>query len=209
MHVDAGASESYAGSGTVWKDMTGTVANGTLFNAPTYSTANGGYFTFNGSNQYASFPNTTALDNQSFTVEVWLKTNATTQNGFWFEKGSVNTQYAFFQEGSYIKFRLNGGDYVSPYTPSYLNTTSWYQMVGTYTYGAEYIYANTSLIGSNATSITMNTNSNGMSIGCYGGTSGGAYFFNGSIAICRIYNRALSLSEIQANYNVQKSRFGL
>lgn len=210
LDLDAGNPASYPGSGSTWKDLTGTVANGTLYNSPTYNSANGGYFSFNGSNQYAAFPNSTALDNQSFTVEVWIKTNNTSQNGFWFEKGSVNTQYSFFQEGAYIKFRLNGGDYVNPYTPSYLNTSSWYQMVGTYTYGAEYIYANTTLIGSNPTGITMNTNAGGMSIGAYGGATGSSsYFFNGNIAICRIYNRALSLAEIQKNYNEQKARFGL
>ena len=34
-------------------------------------------------------------------------------------------------------------------------------------------------------------------------------YFNGRIALTQIYNRALSASEIEQNYNAQKSRFNL
>ena len=34
-------------------------------------------------------------------------------------------------------------------------------------------------------------------------------WFSGNVPVVRIYNRALSLTEITQNYNAQKSRFGL
>jgi hypothetical protein len=37
----------------------------------------------------------------------------------------------------------------------------------------------------------------------------GGRFFNGSIAIAQIYNRALSATEITQNFNSTKTRFGL
>lgn len=209
MHLDAGNTASYAGSGAVWKDLTGTVADGTLYNSPTYSSSNGGYFAFNGSNQYATWPNTAALDNQSFSIEVWMKTNSTGQNGFWFEKGAVNTQYSFFLEGGLIRFRINGGDYTSPTASTYLNTTSWFQMVGTFTSGSANIYANKAVIGTATPSLTMNANANGISVGAYGGTSAKGYYYNGNIAIVRVYSRVLSTTEITQNYDAHKTRFGL
>ncbi len=210
MHVDAGNTLSYSGTGTTWKDLTGTVADGTLRNSPTYSAANGGHFQFNGSNQFVNWPNSTALDNQAITMEVWTKTNSLNQNGFWFEKGAVNSQYSFFQEGGNILYRLNGSTTIQLTTSSFLNTTTWYQLVATYTPGAARVYANTTQIGTSAPSVTLNANPNGMSVGAYGGTAAGnAYMYNGSIAIVRIYNRALTAAEVTQNYNEQKVRFGL
>jgi hypothetical protein len=49
-----------------------------------------------------------------------------------------------------------------------------------------------------------------MSIGVYGGFNGSrGYFYNGNIAIVRVYNRVLSASEVAQNYNATKTRFGL
>lgn len=213
MHVDAGDPLSYSGSGSVWKDLTGTVANGTLQNSPTYSaTSGGGSFAFNGSNQYATFPNSTALDNQAYTIEVWFKTNVLSHSGFLFEKGTVNTQYSlFFEYNGYIYHRTNGISDLNAVTAGFINTTSWFQMVATFVTGTgQRLYVNGAQIASNSVSGTVaGPNANGMSIGAYGGVSGNSYFFNGSIAICRIYSRAISLVEVQQNYNEQKARFGL
>jgi hypothetical protein len=58
------------------------------------------------------------------------------------------------------------------------------------------------------------TDTNGVSIGVWGGfttrpADGRGYFYNGNIAIVRVYNIALTQSQILQNYNAQKSRFGL
>ena len=211
MHVDAGDPLSYSGSGTVWKDLTGTVSNGTLQNSPTYSATNGGgSFAFNGSNQYATFPNTTALDLQAYTIEAWFKLNVLSHSGFLFEKGSVNTAYSlFFENNGYVYHRTNPLADLNVVTATYFNTTSWFQMAATYVTGTQALYVNGAQIATRATSGTVGTNANGMSIGAYGGVSGNSYFFNGSIAICRIYSRAITLTEVQYNYEGQKGRFGL
>jgi hypothetical protein len=169
-----------------------------------------GSFSFNGSSNLITFPNNTALDTQTPTVEVWVKTNATTQNGFWFEKGTVNTQYALFQEGANIQWRLGPlGDLTTP-TATYMNTTSWYQVVGTYTSGDRRLYINGVQVNSNATTGSLSVNSGGSSIGVYGGFSGGrGYYYNGNIGMVRVYNRALSAAEVLQNFNAQRSRYGL
>jgi hypothetical protein len=214
MHVDAGKTASYPGTGTTWTDLTGTVSAGTLANSATYSSANGGFLTFNGSNGLATFPNSTALDNQALTMEVWVKPTSLGQAAFWFEKGNVNSQYSFFQYANAIYWRgVIGGSLVDltvAESTAGLSTTVWNHMVATYVTGTgRRIYRNGTQVASDAQTGTVGTNAGGMSIAAYGGTGSNSYFYNGGLAICRIYNRALSLAEIQQNYNDQKARFGL
>jgi len=52
LQLDAANTKSYPGSGTTWTDLSGNGNNGTLTNSPTFSSANGGIFTFNGTNQF-------------------------------------------------------------------------------------------------------------------------------------------------------------
>ena len=85
----------------------------------------------------------------------------------------------------------------------------WVHMVGifdranTLGNGARfYNYVNGSLQGSAGTyTPTISTQAPGIAYCC------GA--FDGYISVIRIYNRALSSSEITQNYNAQKSYFGL
>jgi len=209
--LDAGNTKSYPGSGSTWTDLSGKGNVGELVNSPTYNSSNLGYFQFV-TDDYARIPNNTDLNTQTPSVEVWVKTNNTNQNGFWFEKGTVNTQYSLFQEGTGIQWRQNIGGVtnLTTTTATYMNTTSWYQVVGTYTSGARRLYINGTLVNSDAQSGTIATNSGGMSIGVYGGYSGGrGYYYNGNLSICRVYNRVLTASEIQQNFNALRSRFGI
>jgi len=212
LNLDAGVSSSYPGSGDTWTDLSGLGNTGELVNSPIYNSSNFGYFQFV-TDDYARIQNNTALDTQTPTVEVWVKTNTTYQLGFWFEKGNVNTQYSLFQEQDGIQWRQNiGGTYTSltTTTATYMNTSNWYQVVGTYTSGSRRLYINGVQVNSDTQSGTIATNSGGMSIGVFGGYSGArGYYYDGNLAVCRVYNRALTASEISQNFNATKSRFGL
>lgn len=213
LNLDAGNPASYPGSGTTWTDLSGLGNNGTLINGPTYSSSNLGFFTFDGVNEFASASDNTALNTQTPTVEVWVRTNATTQAGFWFEKGAVNTQYALFQEGGVIQWRMNiGGSLtnLSTTTATYMNTSNWFQVVATYTSGSRILYINGVQVNSDAQTGTIITNNQGMSIGAYGGNSGThGYYYNGALSICRVYNRALSAAEVSQNFNALGWRYGV
>ena len=52
--LDAGNTKSYPGSGTTWSDLSGNGNDGTI-NGATHTSGTGGYFDFDGSNDYVSF----------------------------------------------------------------------------------------------------------------------------------------------------------
>jgi len=208
LSLDAADKNSYRGSGTTWRDLSGNNITGSLINSPTFNTSNGGNFGFV-TDDYVIMEENSALNTQTPSVEVWIKTNATNQNGFWFEKGQVNTQYSLFQEDVSIVWRQSDRSQYTN-TATYITTTNWAQVVGTYTSGDRKTYINGILRTSDTQTGAVATNTNGMSIGVYGGFNGGrGYYYNGNIAIVRVYNRVLSASEIRQNYNAQKARFGL
>ena len=207
-YVDFANSKSYGGSGSTVADLTGNVGDGTV-NGATFSSDNNGVFSFDGSNDQIAFPNSTALDNQNITVIVWAKTDATSQNGFWFEKGSVNTQYSLFQEGSNIVWRNHiGSGTHSQYTTTatYINTSDYFQVAGTFTSGTKTTYVNGTARTTQSLTATISTNSGGIRIGSY---ITGGYFYNGNIASVAVFSKALTAAEIQQNYNALKGRFGL
>ena len=181
---------------------------------PPPSPQGGGSWYFDGTTSTGYWQQSGALDhlnNQNYTMEVWVKTNATSQNGFWFEKGSVNTQYSLFQEGGNIVHRThfsNLGTYDSLYTTTstYMNTSNWYHVVATYDGTTKRTYINGNQVSSKNISGTVSTNTNGAWIGKYGGAGG--YQYNGYLAKCNVYNRALSAAEIATNFNIDKARFG-
>jgi hypothetical protein len=207
--LDASNTKSYSGSGTAWRDLSGNNNHGTLVNGPTFSSANNGAIVFDGTNDFVSLNNSTALDTQTPTVEVWIKTNNINQNGFFFEKGSVNTQYSLFQEGTNIVWRqvIGGTTSQNTTTATYISTSRWAQIVGTYTSGDRRTYINGNLVTSDTQAGTISTNSSGMYIGAYG--TGTGYYYNGSIAIVRVYNRVLSTEQVLQNFNVTRRRFGI
>ena len=206
--LDAGSRESYSGSGTVWKELSNNMS-AELVNSPTFNSQNNGFFQFV-SDDYARIPNNTLLDTQTPSVEVWIKTNATNQYGFWFEKGEINTQYSLFQEGTDIVWRSGYFGDLRVLASNFINTANWYQIVGTFISGRKRLYINSNLVHSDTTAATLGTNSGGMSIGALGGyTDVKAYYYNGNLAICRVYNKELTPAEVLQNYNATKGRFGL
>ena len=192
----------------VFSDPLGT----NTFTASNLTYASDGTLGFNASNSIITSPNNTALDTQTPTVEVWVKTNSLNQNGFWFEKGSVNSQYSLFQEGSAIQWRMNiGGSSTQLSTASsVISTSTWCHVVATYTSGTRVLYVNGVAVNSDSQTGTIATNTSGMSVGAYGGNSGSnAYWYNGNIGLVRVYNRALSANEVIQNFNATRGRYGV
>ena len=178
--------------------------------APAFTTSNGAKcFDFDTTNWFQG-PNDTSLDNNTLTIQAWVKTDATNQNGFIFEKGAVNTQYALFQEGTNFQFRTRHSsteyDTLSFATASYMNTSTWYMITATYDGGYKKMYVNTTERASSSyANQTLETNTYGVNVGRH--SSG--YYYNGKIGAVRVYNRALTTNEIEQNFNAHKTKYGL
>jgi hypothetical protein len=79
LYLDAANTKSYPGSGTTWFDISGNNRNFTLTNGPTFQTAGGGSFKFDGTNDYATLnianDNPMKIENfiySNHTYEVWF-----------------------------------------------------------------------------------------------------------------------------------------
>jgi hypothetical protein len=212
LHLDAQNASSYPGSGTDWYDLTTNASTASLENTSFYTSEyNQKWFDFNGSNSLAKIPNNTIFDTQTVSVETWVKTANLNQNGFFFEKGNLNTQYSLFQNGNNtIIWRQNIGGLqdLSVNTSVLSGTTQFSQVVATYSSGNRRIYVNGVLVASDSQAGTINTDAGGISIGVYGGYAGSrGYWYTGSMAVVRVYNKQLTQDEIAQNYNVTNKRF--
>jgi len=75
LHLDAGDSDSYGGSGTTWTDLAGS-NDATLTNGPVYSSAGGGSFALDGTNDYGAISSHSSFQfgsNTDYTLEIWFR----------------------------------------------------------------------------------------------------------------------------------------
>lgn len=229
LNLEAGNSKSLllgdttTATSVVWRDLSGSQNNAQTSGtfdarscvAPTYYTSYGGYLEFNGSNNCYRASDVGMSINRSFTAEAWFRMNSASWNGSasiisqnWPSANNVNLVLGGANGSGNLKVGFfNGTWYTSTtgYTPV---QGRWTHVVGKYDGATLQLYIDGVRIDStNVTAgLTGGINNNGYSIGK---SWGGDYFFNGSIAAVRIYNRAISESEILQNYNSTKARFDL
>ena len=210
LYLDAGNATSYAGTGTVWTDLSGNGNNGTLINGPTFNGANGGSIVFDGSNDYVDCGSSFAFGTGPFTISVWYKVtnNNTNYSIVWSSGGGSNGEGVL---------TANYSNAVANYYASGFRITNSAALV-------KNIWYNTVLVGnggvngsrniklytnSNQVGVTYTTNyifSNGRFL--IGANSAAfAEVMRGNISNVQIYNRALSAAEIAQNYNAMLSRF--
>lgn len=208
LYLDAGFAESYPKGGTTWYDLSGNGYNGTLTNGPTYSSVNGGGIAFDGSNDYVDITSNLGIaSNIACTLDLILKvdtnTSSVVENPI-IRIGTATTnqmRLLFMRYGNFaISYYAN--DYTFNYTVS-INTIYNVTFIENGS-GLVSLYINGVL--QDSSSLTApNTSGNSTNIGRWSTNT----FFNGDIYNVKIYNRALSSTEITQNYNALKGRFGL
>ena len=214
--LDAGDRNSYNSGSLTWFDLTGT-NNGTLTNGPIYNSSNGGNIVFDGSDDYVIRSSNYLISSteSNFSIDLWFYM---TQNpidsgylvpGLISVNGGVGTiQYMSFGPlpNRQLKLRWFDGAQNGKTGNSVLNLNQWYNVVCAVNNNNILFYVNgiveTIYTGNNLT--TRSGDDTQYSIG-------NAYYgkFIGKIANVKVYNKALSATEILQNYNVTKSRFGL
>ena len=218
MHLDASNQSSYPGSGTTWYDLSGNSNNGTLTNGPTYNSANGGSIVFDGSNDYVRIQDSvsTNFGTGSYTIGIWVKPANTISNWRGIVSKRTNSNYkgwAIFETPT-NKFGVqlasnHSGPYYSATSLNSFVANNWYYINAVIDRGNKQLrfYVNGIQQG-NAVDITNLGNTNNITPLLIGHEIG-INTFPGSISNGHIYNRALSVDEIQQNYNALKYRYGL
>mgnify|MGYP000212112688 CR=1 FL=1 len=98
LHLDAGNTSSYPGTGTTWTDLSGNGYNGTFTNGPIFSAANGGCIVFDGVNDYVAGGNLGSFYSQG-TISYWMYSTAVEnyRNPFSTNYNGVNVGIRFEQ----------------------------------------------------------------------------------------------------------------
>ncbi len=211
--LDAADKNSYPGTGTSWKDLSGNGYNGTLTNGPTFSNTNGGIFIFDGTDDYVQTNLNQSVDNESITWEAWFWDNS--PGGFFGNTAIISnygpdptTPYTMLHISSdgypFVAQRNSTGTEDSLYYSTNICDSIWHDLVAVIDSSNMYIYVDGVLRGSK-TRITGVTTS-GQNIVIAGNHLG--RYQSCRMAGVRIYNRALSATEVLQNYNATKTRFG-
>ncbi len=209
-HWDANIMASYPGSGTSWFSLTSNSRTATLNNGPTYNNStNGGFITFDGSNDSATFSTfTLGNGNLPWTVCAWVKTTTTadglgqgsilsnSSGGPVYSALSINANRITYWTYSNGWFRIMGSSVVNNNRWNFL---CWVQKSNYYMD----LYVNGIMELSDGYSASGNNNP----IDIMGASWAG--YFNGSIGSVMVYNTTLTLSQILQNYNSTRHRFGV
>ena len=216
--LDAGNPKSYPGSGTIWRDKSGNGNDGTLTNGPTFSSDNGGALVFDGANDEIVIPHDSSIDftTNSFSLHAWVRTDQVGSTRFIMGKGdsiAINggVGYSMYlgNLGTDWLFGVwDGTGNNSAGSDNYVEVGKWVNLCGVYSAeeNRHQMYANGELISTQTRTVDSISTTNNLFIGA---GQQGLGQWDGHIAYSSIYNRALSTSEIQQNYNALKGRFGL
>jgi hypothetical protein len=189
--MDAGYIPSYPRTGSTWNDISIGKNSATLFNSPNFSMNSEGVLIFNGIDNYASG----SLSSLSlFSFGVWVNVTSTSAGvGILSPStGGVGIQISGGEPGFQFFNAVPSGTTIT--------TNTWYYVVGTQDEVNQKLYINGSLVSTVAGTTTV----------------GGTYYIgkrfdnlyaNANIGAVQIYNRPLTPTEIQNNYDVQFSRY--
>ena len=219
LNLDAGNIASYLGPGSTWTNLvTGnTVTNFTLNSNVNYNFSDGGILRFSNGGLASTSNSFGRL--AKYSIETWVKLAGTSGNYPCLFTESVNRSVG----GANMILGYNTGfgsndqyttGFNNPSSWNVYTTTSntsdannWVQIIATYDGNICTIYKNGINIGSGTVGNTgINSSNLGYNIGKRWDDQDYAY---GDYAIIKLYNRDLSFSEVNNNFDAVKSRFGL
>ena len=205
VYYNVSESSSYSGIGNTIFDLSGSGNTGALTNGPTFSAFNGGSLVLDGSNDYVLVNNAAnILSKTEYTKIAYVYfTSFSTSNNI--ISGGFSGQHAFWLSGSDRLYAGHNGAWGQVAGATILSLNTWYFGAVTYSSTTGWkLYLNGVQDGSNGDTTTFTGNQE-ISIGSYSTGNN----FTGRIGSAFVYNRALSATEIQQNYNATKGRFGL
>lgn len=219
LYYDPSNSSSYLGTGTTINSLAPTNLTGAMSNI-TYTNP---YFSYNGTSSQISVADNALLEpgSGSFTMEVWVNQNVSGNDvvlGKFNPGGAAqNVGYSIRTTGTSYYAQLASGS--GSGSTLFINSTTyvgtlntWYQLIYVFTNGATktlQTFVNGSSIGTVNHSLAsiLNTTTN-LYIGSY---NNGEFpqWFDGRIGITRLYNSALTASQVLQNFNTNRAIYGI
>lgn len=216
--LDAADRKSYSGSGTAWNDLSGNGNNGTLTNGPTFNSANGGSIVFDGSNDYVTCGSSITQTFTNFSAEAIFKVGITNKKQAIFSTfDGANGGYGLeiLDNTNSNKFNwfgfTNGSTFGSVMSVSSATLNSLYNVTVVFQGSISFqIYINGILNNSSVASIASITKGAAAAFQLGDDPSvGNSLYFQGNIHSLKVYNRALSATEVLQNFNATRGRFGI
>ena len=193
--LDAGNPRSYPGTGTAWNNAMTLGSNTTLVNGPAYSTGNGGYFTFDGIDDYTTID----IPSSAGSICFWYYYNANTIQKL--IMGSASSMIYCGGGAGAGHWYNQSADYSFAFTWS--NASQWLYMCAVYeSTTTNRFYINGSLSYSSTTyPITKGTVYN----------VAGNYYSpqNCRFSMIQVYNTAITEAQITQNFNATRGRYGI
>ena len=216
--LDAGNTASYPGTGTTWTDLSGNRYTGTLTNGPTYSSSNGGYIVFDGSNDTVTGTIPASVFSGAHTISAWVYRRSVGPWSTVFASGGNScTILRFMTNGTSTIVGANNAGLIATapgveigadHLNQWLHVTMVYEGTANGSAVTVYVYKSGTLIKSNGQTLYWTlSNTGSYNVGYH--SSGGSSQWDGYISQVAVYNRALSAAEIDQNYNALKSRYGI
>lgn len=222
IYLDSADVNSYPGSGTQWKDLSGNGLHATLLNGAGFEPDAQGTIVFDGVDDYASIPPSPITAINVFTFELWInRTGIATFTGPYdriFQKAGGYSGYPAWG------FHLGEG---TPASPSFISSLSsalndnnniiGFTAEAAMEFGEWHCYTATL---DNALTLRLYHNGVLNNEGVLNGAPmdtedeiliaiGDGREFYGKIPSVKVYNRALTAEEVKQNFDAQRNRFNL
>jgi len=224
LYLDAANPSSYVSGSTAWNDLTRNGNNGTLTNGPTFSSANGGSIVFDGVDDFVGVTNPINLQMQNFTLSMWVyPTTATFAIADLIDYDHASTPFHGWVLQSedattnrYYYLAYYDGSTFQPTTG--IGAGKGIQLTNSVWQNITYVKNGTSILGYLNSSQSISYTAGNATVSYQSGrnlrigavtTASLSRYYTGRASITSVYNRALSATEIQQNYNTLKSRFNL
>jgi hypothetical protein len=205
VYYDYGIRESYVGTGSTINDLSGNNKNTTTVNSPTFTSTGGGYFSFNGTNQYLTEITGTTSSFSNNNLSYVGVINYTTTTNYKNLLDTFNGVNPMMWINTTSKIEI---DQAAGFTSTLVYTGRTIQVAFTHSNTAGVgckLYVNGQLIGGNTAA--QGAIASTPRFGLYSRQGTGTYLGRGYNLM--IYNKVLSQDEVSQNYLAFKNRYGI
>jgi hypothetical protein len=213
LDLDAAKIDSYPGSGTTWRDISGNNYSGSLINGPTFTgIGKQAAIVFDGTDDYVGVTNP-ITNPTTLTISVAHKPSIQSNPGIIVGYRNTSTELIQITQqtptSSLLQIRGSGNVLLNISQSNALNTTTILTGVFNRTTGIHTLYQNASPSSDTLNLTSQTLSATDLNLGTTNNGSSLIAPYSGSIYSTQIYNRALSQFEVWQNFNAIKGRYGI